>query len=96
MTSAAWGPRRPRTGIEIEMDLISLVAFYWIDIIGYTGAALMIAMLAMRTMIPLRGIGICNNILSALYGALAGVYPMLIQHASCCRLTAGGSFRCCN
>jgi CRP/FNR family transcriptional regulator, cyclic AMP receptor protein len=62
------------------MDLISLVAFYWIDIIGYTGAALMILMLAMRTMIPLRGIGICNNVLSALYGALAGVYPMLIQH----------------
>jgi cyclic nucleotide-binding protein len=63
------------------MDLINLVAFYWIDLIGYTGAALMIAMLAMRTMIPLRAIGICNNILSALYGALAGVYPMLIQHA---------------
>jgi CRP/FNR family cyclic AMP-dependent transcriptional regulator len=63
------------------MHWIYLVASHWVDIIGYTGAALMIVMLAMRTMIPLRVIGIFNNILSATYGALAGVYPMLIQHA---------------
>jgi CRP/FNR family cyclic AMP-dependent transcriptional regulator len=31
-------------------------------------------------MIPLRIVGICNNLLSALFGMLAGVYPMLIQH----------------
>lgn len=54
--------------------------FYWIELIGYLGAALMIAALAMRTMIPLRVVGICNNVLSALFGILAGVYPMVIQH----------------
>jgi CRP-like cAMP-binding protein len=56
------------------------IEIYWIEIIGYIGAALMVAALAMRTMIPLRLVGICNNILSALFGLLAGVYPMLIQH----------------
>jgi hypothetical protein len=53
----------------------------WVDAIGYLGAALMVAMLAMRTMIPLRLVGIANNVLSALYGLLAGVPPMLIQHS---------------
>lgn len=63
------------------MQVLGFIEWYWIDILGYTGAALMIVMLAMRTMIPLRTVGIFNNILSALYGLLAGVYPMLIQHA---------------
>jgi hypothetical protein len=54
--------------------------WFLVEIIGYLGAALMIAALAMRTMIPLRIVGICNNLLSALFGMLAGVYPMLIQH----------------
>lgn len=52
-----------------------------VDIIGYAGAILGIAMLAMRTMIPLRLTGIANNIASMSFGLLAGVYPTFIQHA---------------
>jgi CRP-like cAMP-binding protein len=51
-----------------------------IDIIGYAGAALMIATLAMRTMMPLRIMGIITNCLSLTYGLVSGIWPMVIQH----------------
>jgi len=34
----------------------------------------------MKTMIPLRVVGICSNIAFILYGALDGLYPVLILH----------------
>lgn len=52
-----------------------------IDFVGYGGAALGIAMLAVRTMVPLRVTGIANNVTSMTFGLLSGVYPMAIQHA---------------
>jgi CRP-like cAMP-binding protein len=51
-----------------------------IDFIGYGGAALMIITLAMKTMIPLRIVGILTNVLSLTYGLLAGIHPMAVQH----------------
>ncbi|MGZ5853836.1 MAG: hypothetical protein ACXWJ0_06810 [Xanthobacteraceae bacterium] len=41
----------------------------YFEILGYAGAALMIATLAMRTMIPLRIVGIITNCLSLTYGS---------------------------
>jgi CRP-like cAMP-binding protein len=55
--------------------------FTLLEAIGYFNAALGVAMLAMRTMIPLRITGIAHNIVSILFGFFAGVYPMLVQHS---------------
>lgn len=53
----------------------------WLEIIGYFNASLGVAMLAMRTMIPLRITGIAHNAVSILFGFSAGVFPMLVQHS---------------
>jgi hypothetical protein len=53
----------------------------YIEYVGYAGAGLMILTLAMKTMIPLRMVGIASNICSMLYGLAAGIHPMLIQHS---------------
>jgi hypothetical protein len=34
----------------------------------------------MKTMIPLRMIGICSNCMFILYGSLDGLYPVLVLH----------------
>ena len=51
-----------------------------IEIIGFIGAALMVATLAMKTMIPLRAAGIISSIFQIAFALLAGITPMLIQH----------------
>jgi len=51
-----------------------------IELIGYLGAGLMVATLAMRTMIPLRIVGIVSNVVQIAYAVMAGIPPMLIQH----------------
>lgn len=51
------------------------------DIVGYIAAALTIATYSMRTMIPLRIVGICANCLFIIYGYLGPVYPQLLLHA---------------
>ena len=51
-----------------------------LEAIGYFNAALGVAMLAIRTMIPLRITGIAHNVVSILFGFFSGVYPMLVQH----------------
>jgi len=52
-----------------------------VELIGYANAVLGVAMLMMRTMVPLRIAGIAHNIVSVVFGLLAGVYPTLVQHA---------------
>ena len=52
-----------------------------LELVGYANAALGVAMLMMRTMIPLRIAGILHNVVSIVFGSLAGVYPMLVQHS---------------
>jgi hypothetical protein len=51
-----------------------------LEIIGFIGAALMVATLAMKTMIPLRVVGIAGSILQIAFAVSAGITPMLIQH----------------
>jgi hypothetical protein len=50
------------------------------ELIGYLGAALVIATYSMRTMVPLRIAGIASNVAFIVYGYLAGVYPALVLH----------------
>ncbi|MGO4571523.1 Crp/Fnr family transcriptional regulator [Microvirga sp. 2TAF3] len=49
----------------------------WIEAIGWLGAALAITGSAMRTIIPLRCIGIATNLVSLTYASLMGLYPSM-------------------
>jgi len=51
-----------------------------VEIVGYIGAGLMVVTLAMRTMIPLRVVGIVSSAFQIAFALLAGITPMLIQH----------------
>jgi CRP-like cAMP-binding protein len=52
-----------------------------VTIIGFVAAGLVIATLSMRTMVPLRVIGIVSNIAFATYGVLLPSVPTLVLHA---------------
>lgn len=47
---------------------------------GYLAAALVFLTFYMKTMIPLRVVGICSNCMFITYGFLGGLYPVLILH----------------
>ena len=51
-----------------------------VDFVGYIGAILTIATYSMRTMIPLRAVGICANCLFIAYGYFGPAYPQLLLH----------------
>jgi len=55
---------------------------WWIEILGWIGAAATFAAYSCRTMLPLRCIAITANLAFLSYGALAGVLPMLVLHAA--------------
>ena len=52
-----------------------------VTLIGFVAAGLVIATLSMRTMVPLRIIGIASNVAFVIYGLLIGSLPILILHA---------------
>jgi len=52
----------------------------WVDLLGYAAAASVLATFCMRTMIPLRVLALCSNVLFCLYGYLDQLYPVLILH----------------
>jgi CRP-like cAMP-binding protein len=47
---------------------------------GYLAALLVFLTFYMKTMIPLRIVGICSNCAFIIYGYLGGLYPVLILH----------------
>lgn len=51
------------------------------EIFGYVASALVLATFTMRTMIPLRILGIASNIAFIAYGYAAGLLPVLLLHA---------------
>ena len=52
----------------------------WIDFLGYAASASVLVTFCMSTMVPLRAVAICSNVLFASYGAFAHIYPVLILH----------------
>jgi CRP-like cAMP-binding protein len=50
------------------------------DILGYAAATLVFASFAMRTMVPLRLVGIASNVFFIAYGYMQGAVPILILH----------------
>jgi CRP/FNR family cyclic AMP-dependent transcriptional regulator len=53
----------------------------WVDALGYLGALMVFGTYSMKTMIPLRIIGLCSNCIFIVYGYMAPVYPQLLLHA---------------
>ena len=53
----------------------------YVTMIGFLAAGLVIATLSMRTMIPLRIIGLASNIAFVTYGVLFGSIPTVILHS---------------
>jgi CRP/FNR family transcriptional regulator, cyclic AMP receptor protein len=50
------------------------------DFVGYAAAVLVFGTFWMKTMIPLRVLGLASNVLFIAYGYLAGAYPPLVLH----------------
>src|SRR6476646_5948935 len=53
----------------------------YVTMIGFLAAGLVIATLSMRTIIPLRIVGLASNVAFVTYGALFGSIPTVILHA---------------
>ncbi len=49
----------------------------WVEALGWFGAALAIAGSAMKTIIPLRCIGIATNVVALIYAYFMGLYPSM-------------------
>lgn len=54
---------------------------YLPEVFGYIAAGLVLATFSMRTMLPLRILGMSSNIAFITYGFLADLHPVLILHA---------------
>jgi CRP/FNR family transcriptional regulator, cyclic AMP receptor protein len=52
----------------------------WVEALGYIGSLLILGTYSMRTMIPLRAIGVCANAVLIVYSYLAPSYPQLLLH----------------
>lgn len=50
------------------------------EVLGYIAAALVFATFSMKTMVPLRMVGICSNVFFIAYGYLNPAYPLLVLH----------------
>ncbi len=50
------------------------------DVLGYIAAFLVFLTFSMKTMVPLRIVGICSNVFFIAYGYLAPAYPLLVLH----------------
>jgi hypothetical protein len=69
---------RPMTGI-VEPNM-GVTTMNWVDLLGYIASASVLATFCMSTIVSLRTVAICSNILFATFGALAHVYPVLVLH----------------
>jgi uncharacterized protein YjiS (DUF1127 family) len=52
----------------------------WINLLGYAASASVLVTFCMNTMVPLRAVAICSNVLFGVFGAMAHIYPVLILH----------------
>ena len=51
---------------------------FWIEAIGYGGTGLTIMSYSMRTIVPLRVLGILSSVVFMAYGALLGAWPIVV------------------
>jgi len=57
------------------------VEINWVELAGYAASALVFLTFYMKTMIPLRLVGILSNVAFMTYGLGGRLYPVLILHA---------------
>ena len=57
------------------------IGIHWIELAGYTASMLVFLAFYMKTMIPLRVVGIASNVAFITYAVGAQLYPVLILHA---------------
>src|SRR3569832_1435552 len=53
---------------------------HWVDVAGYVAAVLVFLTFYMKTMNPLRVVGICSNCIFIVYAYFGTLYPVLILH----------------
>jgi hypothetical protein len=53
----------------------------WVDIVGYAAALAVLCSFSMSAIVPLRILAIMSNVLFALYGVLADLYPVFFLHS---------------
>ena len=53
----------------------------WIDGVGYAAALAVLGSFCMSTIVSLRILAIISNVLFALYGVLAHLYPVFLLHS---------------
>ena len=53
----------------------------WIDILGYSAALAVLAAFCTSSIVPLRIVAILSNVLFALYGLAAHLYPVFLLHS---------------
>jgi hypothetical protein len=53
----------------------------WIDIVGYSAALAVLAAFCMSSIVRLRIVAILSNVLFALYGLSARLYPVFLLHS---------------
>ena len=53
----------------------------WIDGVGYAAALAVLGSFCMSTIVSLRILAIISNVLFALYGVLAQLYPVFLLHS---------------
>jgi len=58
-----------------------LTQMSWVEVTGYVASMLVFCTFYMKTMIPLRVVGILSNVAFMTYGAGCHLYPVLILHA---------------
>ncbi len=61
--------------------MAELIPDHWIELAGYTASVLVFLAFYMKTMIPLRIVGIASNVAFITYAAGAQLYPVLILHS---------------
>jgi CRP/FNR family transcriptional regulator, cyclic AMP receptor protein len=57
------------------------IGISWVEALGYLGALMVFGTYSMKTMVPLRIIGLCSNCIFIVYGYMAPVYPQLLLHS---------------
>ena len=50
------------------------------DLLGYAASAVVLATFCMNTMVSLRVVAICSNVLFISFGAAAHIYPVLLLY----------------
>src|SRR5580704_3853179 len=53
----------------------------WVDIVGYSAALAVLAAFCMSSIVPLRIVAILSNVLFALCGLSAHLYPVFLLHS---------------